>query len=115
MAKNQKYPENKHIALTADKAYKSGQAVAIGAYRGVALIDAAEGDRVTVWLDGSWEIDVTGALTEGQVVYLGGSGLTATANATPWGVSNQAKATGTGPAEVAPFGMVAPSAGGSGE
>ena len=48
MAKNQKYPENKHIALTADKAYKSGQAVAIGAYRGVALIDAEQGDRVTV-------------------------------------------------------------------
>ena len=115
MAKNQKYPENKHIALTADKAYKSGQAVAIGAYRGVAIIDAEQGDRVTVWLDGSWEIDVTGALTEGQVVYLGSSGLTATANDTPWGVSNQAKATGTGPAEVAPFGMIAPSAGGSGE
>lgn len=116
MAKNQKYPENKHIALTADKDYKSGQPVAIGAYRGVALIDAAEGDRVTVWLDGSWEIDVAGALTEGQVVYLTGSnGLTATANANAWGVSNQAKATGTGPAEVAPFGMIAPSAGGSGE
>ncbi|WCE39127.1 DUF2190 family protein [Brevibacterium sp. BDJS002] len=109
MAKNQKYPENKHIALTADKDYKSGQPVAIGAYRGVALIDAAEGDRVTVWLDGAWEIDVAGALTEGQVVYLTGSnGLTATANANAWGVSNQAKATGTGPAEVAPFGMIPP-------
>lgn len=110
MAKNQKYPENKHIALTADKDYKSGQPVAIGAYRGVAIIDAAEGDRVTVWLDGSWEIDVAGALTEGQVVYLASNGtLTATAGSNAvWGVSNQAKATGTGPAEVAPFGAVPP-------
>lgn len=117
MAKNQKYPENKHIALTADKAYKSGQAVAIGAYRGVALIDAEEGQRVTVWLDGSWEINVDGALTEGQVVYLkNAGGLTATEGSNKvWGISNQAKATGTGPAEVAPFGMIAPSAGGSGE
>ena len=110
MAKNQKYPENKHIAVTADKAYKSGDAVAIGAYRGVAIIDAAEGDRVTVWLDGSWVIDVDGTLTEGQVVYLKTNGaLTATEGTNKvWGVSNQAKATGTGPAEVAPFGMVVP-------
>ena len=110
MAKNQKYPENKHIALTADKPYKSGDPVAIGAYRGVALIDAEKDQRVTVWLDGSWEIDVDGALTEGQVVYLkSAGGLTATEGTNKvWGVSNQAKATGTGPAEVAPFGMVVP-------
>lgn len=109
MAKNQRYAENKHIALTADKAYTSGQPVAIGAYRGVALIDAAEGERVTVWLDGSWAIDVTGALTEGQVVYLTTAGaLTATAGDTPWGVANEAKTTGTAPAEVAPFGMIPP-------
>lgn len=109
MAKNQRYAENKHIALTADKDYKSGAPVAIGAYRGVALIDAAEGERVTVWLDGSWAIDVTGALTEGQVVYLAANGtLTATAGDTPWGVANEAKPTGTAAAEVAPFGMIPP-------
>lgn len=109
MAKNQKYLENKHIALTADKDYTSGQPVAIGAYRGVALVDAKKDERLTVWLDGSWTIDVAGALTEGQVVYLNGNGaLTATAGTTVWGVSNQAKAAGTGPAEVAPFGMIPP-------
>lgn len=109
MAKNQLYPEAKHIALTADQDYTSGAPVAIGAVRGVALIDAHEGDRVTVWTDGSWEIPVAGALTEGQVVYLNASGaLTATAGDTPWGVSLAVKGTGTAPAEVAPFGFVTP-------
>lgn len=109
MAKNQLYPENKHIAITADKDYTSGQPVSIGAYRGVALVDTAEGDEVTVWLNGSWKIDVAGALTVGQVVYMAANGtLTATSGATVWGVANVAKASGTGPAEVAPFGMIQP-------
>lgn len=116
MAKNQLYPENKHIAVVADKDYTSGQPVAIGAYRGVVLVDAKAGDKVTVWLNGSYKIDVAGALTVGQVVYLNASGgLTATAGATAWGVANVDKASGTEPVEVAPFGMLAPSAGGSGE
>ncbi|MBM6588780.1 DUF2190 family protein [Brevibacterium sp. RIT 803] len=109
MAKNQLYPENKHIAVVADKDYTSGQPAAIGAYRGVVLADAAEGEQVTVWLNGSYKIDVAGALTVGQVVYLAANGtLTATAGATAFGVANVAKATGTGPAEVAPFGMIQP-------
>ena len=113
MAKNQLYPENKHIAVVADKDYTSGQPVAIGAYRGVVLVDAKEGDKVTVWLNGSYKIDVAGELTVGQVVYLNSSGaLTATAGDTVWGVANVAKASGTGPAEVAPFGMLAPAAAG---
>lgn len=110
MAKNQLYPENKHIAIVADKDYTSGQPAAIGAYRGVVLADAAEGDEVTVWLNGSYSIDVAGALTVGQVVYLDNSGkLTATVGTNAvWGVANVAKATGTSPAEVAPFGMIQP-------
>lgn len=109
MAKNQRYPENKHIALVADKDYTAGQPLAIGAYCGVALTSAKTGERVTVWLDGSWTIEVTGALTVGQVVYLTGAGaLTATAGDTPWGVANEAKSSGAGDAEVAPFGMIPP-------
>ena len=114
MAKNQLYPENKHIAVVADKDYTSGQPVSIGAYRGVALVDATAGDEVTVWLNGSWKIDVAGALTVGQVVYMAANGtLTATAGANAWGVANLAKATGTGPAEVAPFGMIPPAPAGA--
>lgn len=105
--KNQRYTENKHIALPADKDYKSGDPAAIGVYRGVVVADAAEGEKVTIWLDGSYDIPVTGALTVGQAVYLANNGtLTATAGATPWGAANVAKATGTGPAEVAPLGMI---------
>src|SRR5699024_4857396 len=90
--------------------------VAIGAYRGVVLVDAKEGDKVTVWLSGSYKIDVAGALTVGQVVYLNSSGaLTAPAGDTVWGVANVAKTSGTGPAEVVPFGLLAPTAGDSGK
>lgn len=110
MAKNQLYPENKHIAIVADKDYTSGQPVAIGAYRGVVLANAAEGDEVTVWLNGSYSIDVAGALAVGQVVYITSAGaLTATGTGNqPFGVANVAKDTGTTPAEVAPFGMIPP-------
>jgi predicted RecA/RadA family phage recombinase len=104
MAKNQLYPEAKHITLTADQDYTSGSPVAIGAVRGVAIIDAHEGDRVTIWSDGSWSLPVTGALTEGQVVYLNASGaLTATAGDTAWGVSLVVMATGNVPAEFKPL------------
>lgn len=106
--KNQRYTENKHIAVVADKAYTSGQPVAIGQYRGVVVADAASGERVTIWLDGSYEIDVAGALTPGQAVYITSAGaLTATSTGnSPWGAANVAKATGTGPAEVAPLGQI---------
>lgn len=114
MAKNQRYTHNDHIALTADKDYASGDPVAIGAYRGVAQTTAKTGERVTVWLNGSYELEVTGALTEGQVVYLGSSGLTATAGDTAFGIANEAKGTGAGPAEVAPFGMIPPTAAAAG-
>lgn len=114
MAKNQRYTHNKHIALTADNDYTSGQPVKIGAYAGVAKIDAKKGERVTIWLDGSYAIEVAGALTEGQVVYLAANGtLTATAGANPWGISNVTKTAGTAVAEVAPLGRVAPAPAGA--
>lgn len=106
MAKNQRYTHFDHIALTADRDIKSGDPVRIGAIAGVAQTTAADGERVTVWLDGSYTIDVAGALTEGQTVYITAAGtLTATAGTNnPFGVAVLAKGTGTGPAEVAPFG-----------
>ena len=62
--------------------------------------------KATVWLDGSHELEVSGALTVGQTVYIKADRtLTATATGNnPWGVAVLAKGTGTGPAEVAPFG-----------
>lgn len=106
MAKNQKYSNALHITATAPYARTAGQPVKVGQICGVAINDAASGDKTTVWLDGSWEIDVAGALTEGQAVYITSAGaLTATATGNfVWGVALGAKGTGAGPLEVAPVG-----------
>lgn len=109
MAKNQRMPHGKHIALTATKAVESGAPVKIGQFVGVAQIKAAIGEDVTIWLDGSYDLTVTGALTEGQAVYIKESDNTLTATATgnfPFGVAVTAKGTGSGIAEVAPFGKI---------
>lgn len=113
MAKNQLYTHNDHIAITADKDYKSGDPVVIGQYAGVAQIDAKKGAKVTIWLDGSWNLDVAGAVTVGQPVYLKSDGtLTATASGSKlFGIANADKPTGTGPAEIAPYGKLAPTTG----
>ena len=110
MALNQKYTHNDHIALTADKTYKSGDPVAIGAYRGVAQTAAEKGERVTVWLNGSYMLPTTGAAKEGDPIYLTSAGkLTATATGnTFFGVSNGTKGSGDGDLEIAPAGIVAP-------
>ena len=106
MALNQRYTHFRHITLTADKDYASGAPVRVGAIAGVAQTAAKTGEKVTVWLDGSYDIDVAGALTEGQPVYIKTDGtLTATATGNhPFGVAVVAKGTGTAPSEVAPYG-----------
>lgn len=106
MAMNQRYTQFKHISVEAPADVASGDPVRVGALAGVAKFDAAEGERVTIWLDGSYEIPVAGALTEGQLVYIKSDGtLTATATGNnPWGVAAVAKGTGTAPTEVAPLG-----------
>ncbi|UOD80346.1 DUF2190 family protein [Paenarthrobacter ureafaciens] len=108
MAKNQRYTHNRHIALTADKAVESGSPVKIGQYVGVAQTKAAIGEKVTVWLDGSYDVPVTGAVAEAGIVYIKSDNtLTATATGNyPFGVANAAKGTGTAVLEVAPFGKI---------
>ncbi len=103
---NQRYTQFKHIKVTAPADVTSGSPVRVGCVAGVAKFDALSGEPVTIWLDGSYTIEVAGALTEGQVVYITSAGaLTATAGTNhPWGVAVLAKAAGTSDAEVAPFG-----------
>lgn len=109
MALNQRYPRFEHIALTADRDINSGDPVRIGQVAGVAQTSAKEGEKVTIWLNGSYLHEVTGALTEGQAVYLTASNtLTATANDTFYGVAVRAKGSGAGEAEVAPAGIIPP-------
>ena len=107
MAMNQRYTHFDHIALTVPEGVKSGQPVRVGAITGFAVIDRQPDGKATIRTNGSKPgVDVAGALTEGQVVYIK-SDRTLTATATgnyPFGVAVTAKGTGTGPAEVAPFG-----------
>lgn len=111
MALNQRYPRFEHIALEAPRDIESGDPVRIGQVAGVAQTSAAEGERVTVWLNGSYLLEVTGAVTEGQAVYLNTNNtLTATAGDTFFGVAVRAKGTGTAEVEVAPAGIITPTA-----
>lgn len=109
MAKNQRYTHNVHISVTAPRAVKSGDPVKAGQYAGVAKIDAKAGEKVTIWLDGSYAVPVEGAVTAYALIYIKADGtLTATATGnTAWGIANEAKAAATvGPVEVAPLGRL---------
>lgn len=108
MAKNQRYTHNRHIALTASAAITSGQPVKIGQYVGVAQTTAASGENVTVWLDGSYDVTVTGATSEGGIVYIKTDNTltTTTTGAYPFGVANGDKTAAAGVVEVAPFGKI---------
>lgn len=106
---NRRYAHSEHIALTATKNVLSGAPVKIGQYVGVALKDAKVGEKVTIWLDGSNEVPVTGVTTEGAIVYIKESdnSLSVTAAGSfPYGVANAAKTAALGPVEVAPFGKI---------
>ncbi len=102
MATNQKYTHGKHIALTADKDYASGAPVIIGDISGVAQTAAKTGEQVTIWRDGSYDVEVDGALTLGQAVYITTAGaLTATVGSNKlFGYALAAKTSGKGIVEV---------------
>lgn len=84
MAKNQRYTNAKHIELTFPYAREAGEPVRVGSICGIALNKTANGARGTVWLDGSWDLQVTGAVaSEGLPVYItptGALNVTATGN-----------------------------------
>lgn len=115
MAKNQKYTNALHIKLTAPYDVTSGDPVRVGSINGIAQTSAAAGEKVTVWLDGSHVINVTGAVAEGDLVYITPTGAinrTATGNFA-FGVALEAKAATTnGPVEVAPLGYTTQAAAG---
>lgn len=109
MALNQRYTHNQHIALTAPADITSGDPVSVGCYRGVAQTTAKQGDRVTIWLTGSYVLPVTGTAKEGDPVYIKSGKLsTAASGGEFFGVSNGTKQSGEGDLEVAPAGIVTP-------
>lgn len=107
MAKNQAYTNALHISVPAPYDVKSGAPVRLGQINGVAQIDAKKDAPVTVWLDGSYHLEVTGALaTVGLPVYITTAGVlntTATGNFL-FGIALATKAAAKGLVEVAPIG-----------
>lgn len=107
MAKNQRYTNALHISVTAPYDVASGAPVRVGSICGVAQIAAKSGEKVTIWLDGSHDLAVTGTLaTEGLPVYITAAGAL---NVTPlgnyrFGTALGTKAAALGPVEVAPIG-----------
>ena len=108
MAMNQLYPEARHIAVVAPNAIESGDPVIIGGLAGVAQTTAGKGETVTIWLDGSYELPVSGTPKTGDVVSLKGKTL-AVGTGTAFGVVITAdQAAGT--AEIVPLGAHNPAA-----
>lgn len=107
MAKNGNKPKALHIDLPVPEGVKSGEPVSVGSVRGVAQTDRDERGNATVWLDGSWDLTVTGALaTVGLPVYIAANrtlSTTATGNSL-FGIALATKAAAAGPVEVAPIG-----------
>lgn len=116
MAMNQRYSNALHISVTAPYDVASGAPVRVGSICGVAQIAAKAGEKVTIWLDASWDLTVTGALaTEGLPVYITDAGelnTTATGNFL-FGIALGTKTAAAGPVEVAPIGYTTQTAAGA--
>jgi len=109
MAKNMNLPEALHISLPVPDGTVSGDAVAVGAWRGIAQTDKDADGEATVWINGSATLDVTGAVaTFGLPIYIAGTGASIRANEatttatdnTLIGYSLGTKAAAKGPLEI---------------
>lgn len=108
MAKNQRYTNALHISIPVPDGTVSGQPIRVGQICGVAITskDASTGEA-TIRLDGSWNLDVVGAVAAvGAPVYIKSDNtLTATSTGNyVFGAALGTKGSGTGPLEVAPIG-----------
>ncbi|WP_024817092.1 DUF2190 family protein [Arthrobacter sp. 31Y] len=105
--KNQRYTHGKHIEVTFPYDRLSGEPVRVGSICGVAVKDTKSGERGTIWLDGSYDLTVTGAVaSEGLPVYITAAGalnVTATGNYR-FGTALGTKSAAAGPLEVVPIG-----------
>lgn len=113
MAKNMRYENALHISVTAPYDVESGDPVAVGLIRGVAIFAAKTGERVTVWLDGSWMLEVSAAVNEGDAVFISGTGELSLSGTDLFGVALETTSA-AGPAEIAPIGYATPAAAGAG-
>lgn len=105
--KNQRYTNAKHIEVTFPYPREAGEPVRVGSICGVAVNKTASGERGVIWLDGSYDLTVTGAVaSEGLPVYITAAGalnVTATGNYR-FGTALGTKSAAAGPLEVVPIG-----------
>ncbi|WP_341394060.1 DUF2190 family protein [Arthrobacter sp. G119Y2] len=116
MAKNQRQRHALHITVPVPAGVKSGQPVKVGQICGVAIIDREADGTATLWLDGSYDLPVAGAVaTFGAPVYIKADNtLTATATGNfLFGTALGTKGAGTGSLEVAPIGYTTQTAAGA--
>lgn len=107
MATNARYSDAEHINIPVPSGVVSGQPVRVGNICGVAQTSRDANGNATVWLDGSWTLQVNGAVASvGLPVYIKADGTldAASAGNQLFGVSLGTKATGVGSLEVAPIG-----------
>jgi predicted RecA/RadA family phage recombinase len=105
MATNVSYGKGEHIALIADQKYVSGAPVRIGAIAGVAMTTAEQGQKVTIWRNGSYRLPVKETVQAGAIVKLGADGVLTTGAGKIWGVALQTSASAGATIEVAPVGV----------
>lgn len=71
MAQNMRLGKALHISLPVPAYVKSGSPVAVGAFRGVAQNDRDADGTATIWMDGSADLEVTGAVASvGLPIYI---------------------------------------------
>lgn len=73
MAKNMKLPDALHIELPVPANTVAGEIVKAGAFRGIAQTDREADGTATVWINGSAEVQVDGAVANyGLPIYIVG-------------------------------------------
>lgn len=104
MAKNRRLDKALHLSLPVPAGVLSGEPVSVGAFRGLAITDRRADGTATIWLDGSADYTVTGAVASvGLPIYITSAralNTTATDNQL-FGYSLGTKAAAAGPLEVA--------------
>jgi predicted RecA/RadA family phage recombinase len=79
MATNEHLRHADHVSLPVPDGTKTGDPVRVGVLNGVAQTNPGEGGNktgeATVWLDGSWNVPVKGAVDAGAAVYIADGAL----------------------------------------
>lgn len=83
MARNERFDNGDHLRVTVPAGVDSGEPVVVGVLVGVALINRDADGEVVIDRKGVYDLEVTGAIDQGAIVYaVVGSGLVTSLTAT---------------------------------